>query len=73
MESTMNKNEYYSKGKNANNFDEEDSDTVDHKREVKRMLDDKIEEKRLKNELEDFDGELDDEFDWDAFDLDEGR
>ncbi len=72
MESTMNKNAQYSKNKNVTRMDEEDSEVVEHKREVKRMLDDKLERKRLKDELEDFDGELDDEFDWDAFDLDKG-
>ena len=73
MESTMNKNVPYRKKRGLTNFDEEDSEVVEHKREVKRMIEDKLERKRLKDELEDFDGELDDEFDWDEFDLNEGR
>lgn len=59
---TMNKNLYH---------EQEDSKAIEHRREVKRMLEDKLERKRLKNELEDFDGELEGEFDWDDFDLDE--
>lgn len=37
----------------------------DHKKEVRRKLDERIERRRLKEELEDYEGELDDEFDWD--------
>jgi hypothetical protein len=69
----MNKNVPYRKKRGLTNFDEEDSEVVEHKREVKRMIEDKLERKRLKDELEDFDGELDDEFDWDEFDLNKGR
>jgi hypothetical protein len=61
MESTMARNTHQEK---------EDSAVVEHRREVKRMLEDKLDQKRLKSELEDFDGELDGEFDWDALDLD---
>ena len=43
----------------------DDSETLEHKREVKRMLEERLEQKRLKNELEDFDGELEGDFDWD--------
>ncbi|MCH9757443.1 MAG: hypothetical protein K0U37_09680 [Gammaproteobacteria bacterium] len=66
----MNKNIPHQKDRSFKQFDDEDSDVTDHKREVKRMLEDKLERKRLKNELEDFDGELEGEFDWDEFDLD---
>ena len=45
--------------------DEDDGETLEHKREVKRMLEARLERKRLKDELEDFDGELEDDFDWD--------
>ena len=51
--------------------EKEDSKVVAHKREVRRMLEDKLDRIRLKEELEDFDGELDGEFNWDEFDLDE--
>jgi hypothetical protein len=61
MESTMSNNAHYEK---------EDSKVTEHKREVRRMLEDKLDQKRLKEELEDFDGELDGEFNWDAFNLD---
>ena len=37
----------------------------DHKKEVRRKLEDRIERRRLKLELEDYEGELDDDFDWD--------
>ncbi len=57
----MNRNSHYEK---------EDSKVLEHRREVKRMLEDKLERKRLKDELEDFDGELEGEFDWDELDLD---
>lgn len=43
----------------------DDGETLEHKREVKRMLEERLEQKRLKNELEDFDGELEGKFDWD--------
>jgi 2-oxoglutarate dehydrogenase complex dehydrogenase (E1) component-like enzyme len=42
--------------------DFEEMDNVDRKRQVRRMLEDRLERKRLKEELED---ELDGEFDWD--------
>ncbi len=60
-ESTMTRNTQH---------DKEDSAVVQHHREVRRMLEDKLDRKRLKNELEDFDGELEGDFDWDEFDLD---
>ena len=50
---------------------EEDSATLQHRREVRRMLEDRLDRKRLRDEIEDFDGELEDEFDWDTFDLDQ--
>ncbi|MDA9271852.1 hypothetical protein N9Q05_00495 [bacterium] len=45
-------------------YPDEEGDLV-HKKRVRRMLEAKIERKRLKEELEDYEGELDDEFDWD--------
>lgn len=66
----MDKNSYHPNDNNFNYFDEEDTEITTHRREVKRMLENKLERKRLKGELEDFEGELDDEFDWDEFDLD---
>jgi len=47
--------------------DEESGETLEHKREVKRMLEARLERKRLKDELEDYDGELEDDFDWENF------
>ncbi len=46
------------------NFDE-DIDDLSRKKQVKRMLEERLERKRLKQELEDYEGELDGEFDWD--------
>lgn len=74
MESTMDKNERYTKDNDFPPFDDEDTEATDsHRREVKRMLEDKLERKRLRDELEDFDGELEGDFDWDDFDLDDDR
>lgn len=42
--------------------EEEDAATISHKKHVKRMLEDKLERKRLKEELDD---ELYGDFDWD--------
>ena len=52
---------------------EEDGEDLAHKREIRRMLEEKLERKRLKLELrdeldpefnDDFDEELEDVFDW---------
>lgn len=43
----------------------EDKEDLNHKKHVRRMLEDRLERKRLKHELED---ELDEEFDWDDLD-----
>ncbi|MCR9191168.1 MAG: hypothetical protein NXI01_00715 [Gammaproteobacteria bacterium] len=47
-----------------------ESDQIDdsQKREIRRKLEDRVERQRLKEELEDYEGELDDEFDWDNLD-----
>lgn len=45
--------------------DIDDIKTSAHKKDVRRRLNDRLELRRLKNELEDYDGELDDEFNWD--------
>jgi hypothetical protein len=60
MESTMTESTHY---------DKEDIAVIEHRREVKRRLEEKLDRKRLKNELEDFEGELEAEFDWDEIDL----
>jgi regulator of sigma D len=49
------------------NYDEdyreyEEPDNSDHKRQVRKLIEDRLERKRLREELED---ELDGEFDWD--------
>jgi hypothetical protein len=36
-----------------------------HKKRVRRLLEDRLERKRLKEELDDYDGESEDAFDWD--------
>lgn len=35
-----------------------------HQKEIRRRLDERMERRRLKKELEDYEGELDDDFDW---------
>ncbi len=47
---------------------EDDKDELSHKKHIRQMLENRLEQKRLKEELEYFDGELDAEFDWDHFD-----
>jgi hypothetical protein len=42
----------------------DDADKVSHKRQVRRMLEDRLERKRLKEELD----EIDSDFDWDDYD-----
>lgn len=46
-------------------FDPADSP---RKMEIKRKLDERMERRRLKQELEDYEGELDEGFNWDDFD-----
>jgi len=69
MESSMHKIEQQNAAAPREYFDDnDDGETLEHKREVKRMLEERLERKRLKDELEDFDGELEDDFDWDKID-----
>lgn len=52
-------------------YNEQEHDSVDdliHRKRVRRMLEERIERKRLKEDLEDYEGELDGEFDWDNLD-----
>lgn len=41
----------------------EDSATLTHKRQVRKMIEDRLERKRLKEEFDELDGE----FDWEEF------
>lgn len=51
---------------NYTDFDyEEDEESLNHKRQVRRMLEDKLEKKRLKAEIND---DFEDEFDWSEID-----
>ena len=52
---------------NEYNFDE-DVEDIAHKKKVKRMLEDRLERKRLKEECKDDFDEYDAEFDWDDVD-----
>lgn len=52
---------------NEYNYDEEFED-LPHKKRVRRLLEDKLERKRLKRELKDDFDSLEDEFDWDDLD-----
>ncbi|MGL6030223.1 MAG: hypothetical protein ACRC0M_10670 [Legionella sp.] len=48
-------------------YDEDVSD-LDHKKKIKRLLEEKLERKRLKDEFKDDFDELNGEFDWDDLD-----
>lgn len=50
--------------------DDVEHDPADSKRlkEIKRKLEERMEKRRLKQELEDYEGELDADFDWDDYD-----
>ena len=54
-------------------YQPEDLRSSKHKKEVHQRLEDRLELKRLKDELEYFDGELDGEFDWDYLDKERDR
>lgn len=43
----------------------DDSEELAHKKRIRKMVEAQLERKRLKEELEDYEGELDNEFDWD--------
>lgn len=43
---------------------EEDVNELSHRKYVRQRLEKRLEQKRLKEELEFFDGELDGDFDW---------
>ncbi|MBA3537782.1 MAG: hypothetical protein H0T84_14430 [Tatlockia sp.] len=43
--------------------EEKDSEKISHKREVRKILEERLERKRLKEEFDELDGE----FDWDEF------
>ena len=58
---------------NRASFEQGDDLEIDpadsHRRmEIKRKLDERMEKRRLKDELEDYEGELDEGFNWDDFD-----
>jgi hypothetical protein len=49
--------------------DDYELDGIDsRKKEVRRKLEERMERNRLKKELEDYEGELDDDFNWDDVD-----
>lgn len=43
---------------------EDDTDSLAHKRAVRKKIEEQLERKRLKKEMDDYD----DEFDWEAYD-----
>lgn len=47
---------------------DDDGDTLPHRKHIRQLLEKRLEQKRLKEELEFFDGELDADFDWDYVD-----
>jgi hypothetical protein len=61
---------YKDQDDNSYNFDynysdEDDVEELANKKRVRRLLEARLERKRLKEELEDYEGELDGEFNWD--------
>jgi len=70
MESSMNRTEHQDSTSHREYLDDdmEDDEALEHKRAIRRTLEERLEKKRLKQELEDFDGELEGDFDWDRFD-----
>lgn len=44
--------------------DDESSDAVKHRREVRKSIEDRLEKKRLRDEIDELDGD----FDWDELD-----
>lgn len=56
----------YDDNRNFSDFNyDEDPEELNHRKEVRRMLEDRLERKRLKQELED---DFTDEFSWDDLD-----
>ncbi len=43
---------------------EEDPETRHHRKRIRQMLEDRLERKRLRDELDDFESMFEDEFDW---------
>lgn len=43
---------------------EEDFEELNHRKKVRRLLEERLDRRRLKRELDDFDGELEADFDW---------
>lgn len=55
----------YKEDYNLNDYDqEEDAETKHHRKRVRQMLEDRLERKRLRDEIDDIDSLLEDEFDW---------
>lgn len=66
MEIVMSLHKDYDDSQSISDFScDEDIDELDNKKRVRRMIEDRLERKRLKDELED---ELDNEFNWDDLD-----
>ncbi|OGV33662.1 MAG: hypothetical protein A3E88_06665 [Legionellales bacterium RIFCSPHIGHO2_12_FULL_35_11] len=49
---------------NNMDFNEEDPELTAHKKDIRRKLEARLDKKRLKEELEDYEGEFDDDFEW---------
>jgi hypothetical protein len=58
----------YTNNQFDNNSDDDDIEISAHKKDIRRRLDAQLDRRRLKQELEDYEGELDDDFDWDELD-----
>lgn len=60
-------NYFYSESESGDDYEVGPIDP-ERQKEVRRKLEARMERRRLKAELEDYEGELDNDFDWDGFD-----
>ncbi len=62
----LHKDKDYRDDYNLNEVDrDEDPEVRHHRKRVRQMLEERLERKRLREELDDFDTLFEDEFDWD--------
>jgi hypothetical protein len=66
---SLHKDYDYRDDNHLNDFDhEEDTEIRHHRKRVRQMLEEHFERKRLKEEMDDIDSLLEDEFDWEHTD-----
>lgn len=65
LETMMSLHKNHDEGQSFIDFNhEEDKNELSHRKHIRQLLENKLEQKRLKKELEYFDGELDGDFEW---------